>query len=182
MTIVSWGGYKNKYSWSSSINILPLCCSYSLEHLDNIEKLDLSNNRLVWVGSGVFRGLSRLRQLYLHNNRLSVVQQGSLDLLPGLEAREEMTAVCVSSSCPSVSLIFCPCAQVLNLSNNNISRIDGEALAPLHSLAILALEGNNLHHLKFKTFVSLHTTATHITLTGIQKSSVLHTKFGSCVK
>ncbi|TWW53952.1 hypothetical protein D4764_0170310 [Takifugu flavidus] len=52
--------------------------------------------------------------LYLHNNRLSVVQQGSLDLLPGLE--------------------------VLNLSNN-ISWIDGEALAPLYSLAILALEG-----------------------------------------
>ncbi|TWW69421.1 hypothetical protein D4764_18G0002270, partial [Takifugu flavidus] len=108
-----------------------------LEHLDSIEKLDLSWNQLLWVGSGVFRGLSRLRQLYLHN-RLSVVQQGSLDLLPGLE--------------------------VLNLSNNNISWIDGEALAPLYSLAILALEGNNLHHLKFKTFLSLHTTATHITL------------------
>ncbi|TWW54642.1 hypothetical protein D4764_0023290, partial [Takifugu flavidus] len=108
-----------------------------LELLDSIEKLDLSWNQLLWVGSGVFRGLSRLRQLYLHN-RLSVVQQGSLDLLPGLE--------------------------VLNLSNNNISWIDGEALAPLYSLAILALEGNNLHHLKFKTFLSLHTTATHITL------------------
>lgn len=91
-----------------NVFVLPLSRSQSLEHLDNIEKLDLSSNQLVWVGSGVFRGLSRLRQLYLHNNRLSVVQQGSLDLLPGLEACEEKTTVCVSSASNSVSLIFCP--------------------------------------------------------------------------
>ncbi|XP_038565797.1 insulin-like growth factor-binding protein complex acid labile subunit [Micropterus salmoides] len=112
----------------------------SLEYLDNMEKLDLSHNQLASVGPGVFRGLSRLRQLYLHNNRLTVVQQGSLDMLPGLE--------------------------VLQLSNNNISLIDTDALAPLYSLAVLALEGNSLHHLKFKTFISLHTTATHIQLSG----------------
>lgn len=63
----------------------PLPSSLSLEHLDNIEKLDLSYNQLTLVGSGVFRGLSRLRQLYLHNNSLTVVQHGSLDMLPGLE-------------------------------------------------------------------------------------------------
>lgn len=57
----------------------------SLEFLDNMEKLDLSYNKLVSVGPGVFRGLSRLRQLYLHNNKLTVVQHGSLDMLPGLE-------------------------------------------------------------------------------------------------
>ncbi len=69
---------------------------FSLEYLDNMEKLDLSYNQLVLIGHGVFRGLSRLRQLYLHNNRLTVVQQGSLDMLPGLEVhkRLEMT-VCV---------------------------------------------------------------------------------------
>ncbi len=59
--------------------------SLSLEHLDNMEKLDLSYNQLASVGAGVFKGLSRLRQLYLNNNRLTVVQQGSLDMLPGLE-------------------------------------------------------------------------------------------------
>lgn len=130
----------------------------------------------MWVGSGVFRGLSRLRQLYLHNNRLSVVQQGSLDLLPGLEVCDGKTAICtvyLQCICPSIPLMFCPSGQVLNLSNNNISWIDGKALAPLYSLAILALEGNNLHHLKFKTFLSLHTTATHITLSGFQKSTIL---------
>lgn len=57
----------------------------SFEYLDNVEKLDLSHNRLASVGPGVFRGLSRLRQLYLHGNRLSAVLRGSLDMLPGLE-------------------------------------------------------------------------------------------------
>uniref|UniRef100_H3D921 Si:ch211-237i5.4 n=1 Tax=Tetraodon nigroviridis TaxID=99883 RepID=H3D921_TETNG len=118
-------------------NSLQQLTGSSLEHLDNIEKLDLSSNQLLWVGSGAFRGLSRLRQLYLHNNRLRAIW------------------ICCLAW-----------RHVLNLSNNNISRIDGEALAPLHSLAILALQGNNLHHLKFRTFVSLHTTATHITLSG----------------
>lgn len=119
-------------------NNLHYISGYSLEYLDNMEKLDLSYNKLESVGPGVFRGLSRLRQLYLHNNRLTVVQQGSMDMLPGLE--------------------------VLQLSNNNISQIDTDALAPLYSLAVLDLEGNNLHNLKFKTFISLHTTATHIQL------------------
>uniref|UniRef100_A0A3B4ASP1 Uncharacterized protein n=1 Tax=Periophthalmus magnuspinnatus TaxID=409849 RepID=A0A3B4ASP1_9GOBI len=112
----------------------------SFQSLDSLEKLDLSYNELEAVGPGVLRGLSRLRQLYLQNNRLSVVQRGSMDMLPGLE--------------------------VLDLSNNNVSHIDTEALAPLYSLAVLALDGNKLHNLKFKTFISLHTTATHIQLSG----------------
>lgn len=62
----------------------------SLEYMDNLEKLDLSYNQLVSVGPGVFRGLSRLRHLYLHNNRLTVVQQGSLDMLPGLEVHNQL--------------------------------------------------------------------------------------------
>lgn len=66
---------------------MSLVSSVSFEYLDNLEKLDLSHNHLTSIGPGVFRGLSRLRLLYLHNNRLSVVQQGSLDMLPGLEVR-----------------------------------------------------------------------------------------------
>lgn len=57
-----------------------------------MEKMDLSYNQLTSVGPGVFRGLSRLRQLYLNNNRLTVVQQGSLDMLPTLEVRVKTTA------------------------------------------------------------------------------------------
>ncbi|KAF3847056.1 hypothetical protein F7725_004134 [Dissostichus mawsoni] len=53
----------------------------TFESLDSMEKLDLSYNQLDSVGPGVFRGLSRLRQLFLNNNRLTVLQKGSLDML-----------------------------------------------------------------------------------------------------
>lgn len=130
-----------------------------------MEKMDLSYNQLTSLGRGVFKGLSRLRQLYLNNNRLIVLQQGSLDMLPTLEVCME-TSVCWTR-CMCLTLTV-RCVQVLQLSNNNISQIDGESLAPLYSLAMLALDGNQLQHLKFKTFINLHTTATHIQLSGLQ--------------
>lgn len=137
----------------------------SFEHLDNMEKMDLSYNQLTSLGRGVFKGLSRLRQLYLNNNRLIVLQQGSLDMLPTLEVRMETSVFWTRCMCLKLTV---RCVQVLQLSNNNISQIDGESLAPLYSLAMLALDGNQLQHLKFKTFINLHTTATHIQLSGLQ--------------
>lgn len=64
-----------------------------------MEKMDLSYNQLTSVGPGVFKGLSRLRQLYLNNNRLIVVQQGSLDMLPTLEVRVETTVSAIPRVC-----------------------------------------------------------------------------------
>lgn len=74
----------------------------SLEHLDNMEKLDLRYNHLVSVGPGIFKGLSRLRQLYLNNNRLTVVQQGSLDMLPALEVQMKPAASFIPRVCVCV--------------------------------------------------------------------------------
>ncbi|XP_028843418.1 slit homolog 2 protein-like [Denticeps clupeoides] len=112
----------------------------SLEHLENLEKLDLSHNRIQHLEPGAFWGLTRLRHLYLHGNQLAVLHEGRLTMLPVLE--------------------------VLLLGNNNISSIDTEALAPLHSLSVLGLEANRLEHLKFKTFLNLHTASTHLQLAG----------------
>ncbi|KAF3847045.1 hypothetical protein F7725_004123 [Dissostichus mawsoni] len=62
-----------------------------------MEKLDLSYNQLDSVGPGVFRGLSRLRQLFLNNNRLTVLQKGSLDMLPALEVLQLATTTSLRS-------------------------------------------------------------------------------------
>ncbi|KAF4116339.1 slit homolog 2 protein [Onychostoma macrolepis] len=121
-------------------NALVLLKPPGLEHLENLEKLDLSHNHIRSLVPGAFRGLSRLRHLYLQGNLLGFVQDGSLTMLPALE--------------------------VLLLGNNNISGIEVNALAPLHSLSLLGLEGNHLEHLNFKTFLSLHTAATHLQLAG----------------
>lgn len=74
----------------NTYGLCSLCSSFSLEYMDNMEKLDLSHNQLVSVGVGVFKGLSQLRHLYLHNNRLAVVQQGSLDMLHRLEVQKNL--------------------------------------------------------------------------------------------
>lgn len=112
----------------------------SLEYLENLEKLDLSHNHIYILEPGAFRGISRLRHLYLQFNWLGTVRDGSFSMLPGLE--------------------------LLLLGHNNISRIETDAFAPLHSLALLGLEGNHLEHLKFKTFLNLHTSGTHLQLAG----------------
>lgn len=112
----------------------------SLEYLENLEKLDLSHNHIHVLEPGAFRGMSRLRHLYLQSNWLGMVRDGSFSMLPGLE--------------------------MLLLGHNNISRIETDAFAPLHSLALLGLEANHLEHLKFKTFLNLHTSGTHLQLAG----------------
>uniref|UniRef100_A0A8C4WRF2 LRRNT domain-containing protein n=1 Tax=Gopherus evgoodei TaxID=1825980 RepID=A0A8C4WRF2_9SAUR len=40
----------------------------SLQHLESLEKLDLSYNQVASIEKGAFRGLSRLRYLYLHTH------------------------------------------------------------------------------------------------------------------
>ncbi|XP_048102412.1 slit homolog 2 protein [Alosa alosa] len=119
-------------------NALEQVAPHSLEHLESLEKLDLSHNHILNLGPGAFRGLSRLRHLYLQSNWLGTVRDGSFSMLPGLE--------------------------LLLLGHNNISLIETDAFAPLHSLALLGLEGNRLEHLKFKTFLNLHTSGTHLQL------------------
>ncbi|TRY92141.1 hypothetical protein DNTS_031455 [Danionella cerebrum] len=121
-------------------NILQQLNPPGLEHLENLEKLDLSHNHIQSLGPSAFRGLSRLRHLFLQKNLLGIVRDGSLTMLPNLE--------------------------VLLLGYNNISRLEVNALAPLHSLSLLGLEGNALQHLNFKSFLSLHTAATHLQLAG----------------
>lgn len=79
-----------------------------------------------------------MRHLNLQGNHLSVLREGLLSRQLSLE--------------------------VLLLSHNNISQIELEALAPLRSLILLGLEGNQLKHLKFKTFLNLHTISTHLQL------------------
>ncbi|RVE59947.1 hypothetical protein OJAV_G00192740 [Oryzias javanicus] len=117
-------------------NLLKHLDSASLEDSDNLRKLDLSHNRIQVMDVRAFKSLSRLRLLNLQENRLNVLVNGLLSRQQALE--------------------------VLLLGHNNISTIEAEALAPLRSLTLLGLHGNRLEHIKFKTFLKLQTTSTHI--------------------
>ncbi|XP_041672166.1 leucine-rich repeat, immunoglobulin-like domain and transmembrane domain-containing protein 2 [Cheilinus undulatus] len=83
-----------------------------------------------------FSSLSRLIFLNLEVNRLNVVRNGLLSRQQRLEK--------------------------LLLGHNNISVIETEALAPLRSLTQLGLQGNQLERIRFKTFLKLQTTTTHL--------------------
>lgn len=52
--------------------------------------------------------------------------------------------------------------EVLLLNYNNISKIEAESLAPLRRLSLLGLKGNQLEHIRFKTFLKLQTTSTYL--------------------
>lgn len=117
-------------------NLLLHLDSTSLGGFENLRKLDLSYNRIRAMDVGAFGSLSRLSLLNLEGNRLNRLKDGLLSRQQGLE--------------------------VLLLSHNNISWIETEALAPLRSLTKLGLQGNQLERIKFKTFLKLQTTTTHI--------------------
>lgn len=117
-------------------NLLQHLDSTSLADFENLRKLDLSYNRIRTMDVRALGGLSRLRLLNLEGNRLNVLKEGLLSRQQSLE--------------------------VLLLGHNNISVVQTEALAPLRSLTRLGLQANQLQHIKFKTFLMLQTTTTHL--------------------
>nr|XP_055032800.1 reticulon-4 receptor [Misgurnus anguillicaudatus] len=121
-----------------SHNALERLETHSLQELESLEKLDLSHNHIQFIGVGALRGLARLRHLNLAWNQLMVLQGEMLTMQQGLE--------------------------VLLLGHNNISKVEAEAFAPLQTLTILNLEANQLKSLKFKIFLNLRTTSTHLQL------------------
>uniref|UniRef100_A0A3Q1IWS2 LRRCT domain-containing protein n=1 Tax=Anabas testudineus TaxID=64144 RepID=A0A3Q1IWS2_ANATE len=117
-------------------NLLQHLDSASLGDFENLRKLDLSYNRIQAIDVRAFNSLSRLSLLNLEGNRLNVLKDGLLSRQQSMK--------------------------VLLLSHNNISKIETEALTPLRSLTLLSLRGNRLEHIRFKTFVQLQTTSTHL--------------------
>ncbi|XP_068439542.1 reticulon-4 receptor-like 2 [Clinocottus analis] len=119
-------------------NLLRDLDSASLAGLGHLRKLDLSHNRILAVDVAAFGGLFRLSLLDLSGNGLTELGDGVLSRQQRLE--------------------------VLLLGRNNISRIGTRALAPLRSLRLFGLRGNQLEHIRFKTFLALQTTSTHLQL------------------
>lgn len=119
-------------------NLLQSLDSSSLADLENLRKLDLSHNCIRVIDVRAFSKLSVLSLLSLEGNRLNVLTDGLLSRQQSLER--------------------------LLLGHNNISVIETEALAPLRSLTLLSLQGNQLERIRFKTFLKLQTTTTHLML------------------
>lgn len=114
--------------------------SDSFVHLDSLQKLNLSHNGIKTIRMRAFGSTSTLRQIQLDWNNITVLTNGIFSMLRNLE--------------------------VLNLRHNQIHSLDVGVLSPLASLTLLDLTDNNLSSIQFKTFLSLNTYSTHITLRG----------------
>ncbi|XP_034563260.1 insulin-like growth factor-binding protein complex acid labile subunit [Notolabrus celidotus] len=119
-------------------NLLQHLDSSSLADLENLRRLDLSYNLLRVIDVRAFSSMSLLSLLNLEGNRLNELRDGLLSRQQSLER--------------------------LLLGHNNISVIGTEALAPLKSLTLLGLQGNQMERIRFKTFLKLKTTTTHLLL------------------
>nr|XP_043906712.1 insulin-like growth factor-binding protein complex acid labile subunit isoform X2 [Solea senegalensis] len=152
---------------NSHIQLIQPQAFFSLSFL---EKLDLSWNQLTSLPADFSTSLLALRELRLEHNSLCYIPAYSFKYLDNMEKLDLSYNQLVSFG----SGVFRGLSRLrqLYLHNNRLTVVQHGSLDMLPALevttrlAILTLEGNNLRHLKFKTFVSLHTTATHIQLSG----------------
>ncbi|XP_036382767.1 leucine-rich repeat-containing protein 19-like [Megalops cyprinoides] len=123
--------------------------------LSNITKLNLSHNAIALseVDIETLKNYSKLTELYLDNNMLTVLPGHMFASLP------ELRILNVSSN--NISRVepksFAGLADlsVLDLSRNSIPSLPPGVFSNLSSLEGLYLQGNNLHSLENGTFVDL---------------------------
>lgn len=140
--------------------------------LSSLNTLNLSSNCLVALPPELFQSSRDLKHLYLHNNSLSVLAPGLLEGLDQLTildlSKNELSSRWVNRDTFSglVRLV------VLNLAQNQLTRIDANVFHDLYTLQILNLENNSIDFVAdgaFSELKNLHAlTLTHNYITRIE--------------
>ncbi|XP_072528739.1 leucine-rich repeats and immunoglobulin-like domains protein 3 [Salminus brasiliensis] len=133
----------NKISKISSERLRPLVA---------LETLDLGNNNLVEVRTGAFPPLP-LKNLYVNNNRISVLEHGCFNNLSNtlLVLRLNRNRL---NSIPA-KIFQLPNLQHLDLSRNRVRRIEGLTFHGLHTLRSLKMQRNGITRLMDGAFWGL---------------------------
>ncbi|XP_076862555.1 leucine-rich repeats and immunoglobulin-like domains protein 3 [Brachyhypopomus gauderio] len=123
-----------------------------LEPLVTLETLDLSNNNLVEVRAGSFPALP-LKNLYLNNNRISVLEHGCFNNLSStlLVLRLNRNRL---NTIPA-KIFQLPNLQHMDLSRNRVRRVEGLTFHGLHKLRSLKMQRNGLVRLMDGAFWGL---------------------------
>ncbi|CAG9822796.1 unnamed protein product [Phaedon cochleariae] len=127
----------------------------ALVGLTSLKTLNMSSNFMVALPPELFQSCRELQHLYLRNNSLSVLAPGLLEGLDQLQVLDlslnELTSHWVNRDTFSglVRLV------VLNLANNELTRIDANLFHDLYTLQILNLENNRINAIAEGAFAEL---------------------------
>ncbi|CAH0546122.1 unnamed protein product [Brassicogethes aeneus] len=147
--------------------------------LINLEKLQLQNNQIAFMPTKAFTGLNNLVELNLQNNRISNVSAFSANLtnLKVLNLRENLITSLMGQefynltslrlldlawnkiTIPSISINPEPSGNSLvnlDLSHNQINKLNPDIFGTLQNLENLDLSFNNIAEVPQKTLQSLH--------------------------
>ncbi|CAG9857202.1 unnamed protein product [Phyllotreta striolata] len=127
----------------------------ALVGLTSLTSLNLSSNFLVALPPELFQSSRELKHIYLHNNSLSVLAPGLLEGLDQLQVLDlsynELNSQWVKRDTFAglVRLV------ILNLANNQLTKIDGTLFKDLYTLQILNLEHNAINSIAEGAFMEL---------------------------
>lgn len=140
---------KTLYLNGNNLNILE---DEAFTGLETLQKLDLANNELVALPPDTFREMKHLRELYLQNNSLTALAPGIFSNLEGLLllnlSRNDITNDWLNSDAFSALHQL----RVLDLSHNQLTRLDSNLFRGMSSLKILNLEHNRILSVEANTF------------------------------
>ncbi|XP_039476792.1 leucine-rich alpha-2-glycoprotein [Oreochromis aureus] len=116
----------------------------------SLESLQLQENRITYITSGVLRQLGNLTRLDLEDNRIRAIQPGALQ---GLHKLQVLTLK--GNRLTSLPLNLPPSLTHLDLSENCISALDLPSLSALVNLQVLKINSNCLRSVPESAFDSL---------------------------
>ncbi|KAL1131634.1 hypothetical protein AAG570_011247 [Ranatra chinensis] len=138
-------------------NEISMVADRALAGLKDLQRFDLSNNKVVALPSELFRDCAdSIKEIYLQNNSISVLSPGlfsDLNQLLALDlSRNRLTSAWINSGTFSglIRLVL------LNLSHNRITRLDPTLFHDLYTLQILNLEYNSIETIPPETFTPMN--------------------------
>uniref|UniRef100_A0A4W6FDW5 Leucine rich repeats and immunoglobulin like domains 1 n=1 Tax=Lates calcarifer TaxID=8187 RepID=A0A4W6FDW5_LATCA len=147
-------------------HLMPFMCAFSRHHnkirsidgrrtreLVSVETLDLSNNDITELRGHCFPAGLQIRDLYLSNNKISVLELGALDHLGSTLQVLRLSRNRISQI--PVRAFQLPRLTQLELNRNRIRQVEGLTFQGLSSLEVLKLQRNSISKLTDGAFWDL---------------------------